>query len=231
MLTESDIQKFEAIIGYSFNNKALIKQALTHSSFANEQKINKSGDYERLEFLGDSILEMVSSSYLFKKYPEKKEGEMTKMRASMVCEAALAFCAADIGLAQFIQLGKGEEATGGRHKDSIISDVMEAVIGAIYLDSGIEMATNHINKFILNDLENKQVFYDSKSVLQELVQSQGLGHISYEICGETGPEHDKIFKTAVMVGEKKLGEGAGKTKKAAEQKAAYEAILVLKNNK
>ncbi|MCR5101031.1 MAG: ribonuclease III [Butyrivibrio sp.] len=231
MLTESDISKFEEVIGYTFKNKAFLKQALTHSSYANEQKINKTKDYERIEFLGDSILEMVSSTYLYNKYPDKKEGELTKIRASMVCEAALAYCAGDIGLSQYIQLGKGEEATGGRHKDSIISDVMEAVIGAIYLDSGIEEATRHINKFILNDLENKQIFYDSKSVLQEIVQSKSLGDIRYEICGEKGPEHDKIFESVVYIGKEKFGEGAGKTKKAAEQKAAYEAILVIKNNK
>ena len=231
MITEEKMHELENKIGYKFNDIKLLRQALTHSSFANEQKINKMPDYERLEFLGDSVLEMVSSTFLFKTYPNKKEGEMTKMRASMVCEAALAYCAADIGLAEYIILGKGEEATGGRHRESIISDVMEAVIGAIYLDGGIEYAKNHIDKFILSDLENKQIFYDSKSVLQEMVQSSQVGTVRYELCGESGPEHDKIFKTAVYVGDKKMGEGAGRTKKAAEQKAAYEAILAMKNTK
>ena len=147
----------------------------------------------------------------------------------MVCEAALAFCAQDIHLEEFILLGKGEEATGGRHRDSIISDVMEAVIGAIYMDSGITDAEKYINRFILSDLEDKQIFYDSKSILQEMVQSGG-GKLTYELCGESGPEHDKMFTTAVMIDDKKMGEGAGRTKKAAEQKAAYEAILALKNN-
>ena len=229
MITTEDIKRLEDRIGYCFKDENLVKQALTHSSFSNEQKINRFPDYERLEFLGDSVLEMVSSAFLFRTYPEKNEGQMTKLRASMVCEAALAFCAQDIHLEEFILLGKGEEATGGRHRDSIISDVMEAVIGAIYMDSGITDAEKYINRFILSDLEDKQIFYDSKSILQEMVQSGG-GKLTYELCGESGPEHDKMFTTAVMIDDKKMGEGAGRTKKAAEQRAAYEAILALKNN-
>ena len=160
MYSENDITELEDRIGYHFKDRALIRMALTHSSYANEQKINKQPDYERLEFLGDSVLEMVSSTYLYNNYPDKKEGQMTKMRASMVCEQALAFCARDFELEKYILLGKGEESTGGRHRDSIISDVMEAVIGAIYIDGGIEYAKKHIDKFILNDLENKQIFVD-----------------------------------------------------------------------
>lgn len=230
MITQKDISRLEERIGYHFKDNTLIIEALTHSSFSNEQKINHLPDYERLEFLGDSVLEMVSSAFLFRTYPDRNEGQMTKQRASMVCEAALAFCAQDIHLEEFILLGKGEEATGGRHRDSIISDVMEAVIGAIYLDSGVTEAEKYINRFILSDLEDKQIFYDSKSILQEMVQSKG-GSLSYEICGESGPEHDKIFRTVVMIDDKKMGEGAGRTKKAAEQKAAYEAILALKSNR
>ena len=211
-------------IGYQFKQPELLKLALTHRS------VSHKSNYERLEFLGDSVLEMVSSAFLFRTYPDRNEGQMTKQRASMVCEAALAFCAQDIHLEEFILLGKGEEATGGRHRDSIISDVMEAVIGAIYLDSGVTEAEKYINRFILSDLEDKQIFYDSKSILQEMVQSKG-GSLSYEICGESGPEHDKIFRTVVMIDDKKMGEGAGRTKKAAEQKAAYEAILALKSNR
>jgi ribonuclease-3 len=203
--------------------------ALTHSSYANEQKINKQPDYERLEFLGDSVLEMVSSTYLYNNYPDKKEGQMTKMRASMVCEQALAFCARDFELEKYILLGKGEESTGGRHRDSIISDVMEAVIGAIYIDGGIDYAKKHIDKFILNDLENKQIFVDAKSVLQELVQKDSTKTLSYEICGESGPEHDKIFKSRVLINGEILGEGEGHTKKAAEQQAAYQAVLKIKD--
>ncbi|SHH47680.1 ribonuclease-3 [Butyrivibrio fibrisolvens DSM 3071] len=229
MYIENDITELEDRIGYHFKDRALIRMALTHSSFANEQKINKQPDYERLEFLGDSVLEMVSSTYLYNNYPDKKEGQMTKMRASMVCEQALAFCARDFELEKYILLGKGEESTGGRHRDSIISDVMEAVIGAIYIDGGIEAAKKHIDKFILNDLENKQIFIDAKSVLQELVQKDSSKTLSYEICGESGPEHDKIFKSRVLVNGEILGEGEGHTKKAAEQQAAYQAVLKLRD--
>ncbi|MBQ1457779.1 MAG: ribonuclease III [Butyrivibrio sp.] len=229
MYSENDITELEDRIGYHFKDRALIRMALTHSSYANEQKINKQPDYERLEFLGDSVLEMVSSTYLYNNYPDKKEGQMTKMRASMVCEQALAFCARDFELEKYILLGKGEESTGGRHRDSIISDVMEAVIGAIYIDGGIDYAKKHIDKFILNDLENKQIFVDAKSVLQELVQKDSTKTLSYEICGESGPEHDKIFKSRVLINGEILGEGEAHTKKAAEQQAAYQAVLKIKD--
>ncbi|WP_026490932.1 ribonuclease III [Butyrivibrio sp. XPD2002] len=228
MIGDNELDELQNSIGYHFKDKNLLLQALTHSSYANEQKINKRGDYERLEFLGDAVLELVSSDYLYMKYPDKKEGEMTKMRASMVCEPALAYCATEVHLEKYLILGKGEEATGGRHRESIIADVMEAIIGAIYLDSGIDAARTHIEKFILNNPEEKQIFYDSKSVLQEIVQRDSALELRYEICGEKGPEHDKIFEAAVYVGDKKLGEGSGRTKKSAEQKAAYQAILELK---
>lgn len=230
MLTDEQIKKFEDIIGYEFKNKALITQAFTHSSFVNEQKINKKPDYERLEFLGDAVLEMISSAYLFKSFPDKKEGEMSKIRATLVCEGALAYDAEALDIRSYIQFGKGEEATGGRNKESIIADVMEAIIGALYLDGGIRQSKRFIDKYVLSNIEAVQIFVDSKSRLQEIVQGQNLGEIRYEICGESGPEHDKIFDVRVFVGGNNLGEGSGKTKKAAEQKAAYEAVLALKNN-
>ncbi|WP_199712453.1 ribonuclease III [Butyrivibrio sp. CB08] len=229
MLKETDIAKFEKLIGYTFRDKALITQAFTHSSFVNEQKINKKPDYERLEFLGDAILEMISSAYLFRSFPDKKEGEMSKMRASLVCEGALAYDAAALGIKDYIQLGKGEESTGGRNKESIIADVMEAVIGALFLDGGIEESKRFIDAYILSNIEAVQMFVDSKSILQEIAQGENLGEVRYEITGESGPEHDKIFEVRVFVGDDNLGEGTGKTKKAAEQQAAYKAILVLKN--
>ncbi|MBE5826720.1 MAG: ribonuclease III [Butyrivibrio sp.] len=225
------MSKFEQLIGYTFRDKALITQAFTHSSFVNEQKINKHPDYERLEFLGDAVLEMISSAFLYGAYPDKKEGEMSKMRASLVCEPALAYDADALDLRNYIQLGKGEEATGGRNKESIIADVMEAVIGALYLDGGIQESKRFIDTYVLSNIDAVQMFVDSKSLLQEMAQGENLGEIKYEICGESGPEHDKIFEVRVFVGEKNLGEGAGKTKKAAEQKAAYEALLALKNQK
>ncbi len=228
MLSEQDITKFENAIGYTFRDKNLLIQAFTHSSFVNEQRINKKADYERLEFLGDAVLEMISSAFLFRKYPDKKEGEMSKIRASLVCEPALAYAAEQLNIKSYIQLGKGEEATGGRNKESIISDVVESIIGALFLDGGIEESKRFIDAYILTNEESMQMFNDSKSVLQEIVQGQDIGQIRYEICGESGPEHDKIFEVCVFVGDKKMGEGTGKTKKAAEQKAAYQAILVLK---
>ncbi|MCR4996693.1 MAG: ribonuclease III [Butyrivibrio sp.] len=228
MLSEQDITKFENSIGYTFRDKELLIQAFTHSSFVNEQKINKKSDYERLEFLGDAVLEMISSAFLFRKYPDKKEGEMSKIRASLVCEPALAYAAEKLDIKNYIQLGKGEESTGGRNKESIISDVVESIIAALFLDGGIEESKKFIDAYILTNADSMQMFSDSKSVLQEIVQGKNIGQIRYEISGESGPEHDKIFEVCVFVGDNKLGEGTGKTKKAAEQKAAYEAILVLK---
>ncbi len=223
------LQMLEERIGYHFRNSALLKQALTHSSFTNEQKINKHKHYERLEFLGDAVLELVSSEFLFKEHKDTPEGELTKMRASMVCEPSLAFCAKDLELGQFMRLGKGEENTGGRHRDSITSDAMEAVIGAIYLDGGMEHAKKFIYKFILSDLEDKQLFYDSKSNLQELIQGKLKKEFHYELLEESGPEHDKIFEVEVFMEKESLGKGSGRTKKAAEQQAAYKALLLLRD--
>lgn len=218
----------EETIGYVFKDKALVKRALTHSSYANEQKINKSGDYERLEFLGDAVLELVSSEFFFHQYPDMPEGKLTKIRSSNVCEPALAYCAREFGLDQYILLGKGEEMTGGRNRDSIISDVCEAVIGAIYLDGGMEPAHAFIHKFILSDLENKTLFHDSKSILQEMVQANNHATLEYKLIKESGPDHDKEFTVEVIVAGKPIGTGVGKTKKSAEQKAAYEAIKAIK---
>ena len=224
MLTNR-LRLLEERIGYCFQDKKLLRQALTHSSCSNEQKINKLPDYERLEFLGDAVLELVSSDHIFRESPEMSEGELTKFRSSIVCEPALAFCARQIGLEEFILLGRGEELTGGRKRDSIISDVMEATIGAIYLDSGIEEARAFIGRFILSDLEHKQLFYDAKTILQEEIQKENGGVLRYELVREEGPEHDKTFVVEVMVGDRKAGRGNGHSKKAAEQHAAYEALL------
>lgn len=215
-------------IGYYFQDEGLLKQAITHSSFANEQKINKLSNYERLEFLGDAVLEMVSSEFLYKENPQMPEGQLTRTRASMVCEPALAYCARDIDLGSYILLGKGEEATGGRRRDSITSDVMEAVIGAIFLDGGIEEAKKYIYRFILSDLENKILFMDSKTLLQEEVQKNNTAQLHYELIGETGPDHDKEFHVKAYLDGKEIGTGVGRTKKAAEQQAAYEALMLLK---
>lgn len=224
-MAEERILRLEEKIGYQFQNKLLLKQALTHSSYANEQKINKFGDYERLEFLGDAVLELVSSDYIYQQNPDMTEGKMTKLRSSIVCEPALAFCAREMGLEEYIRLGKGEEATGGRGRDSIISDVMEAIIGAIYLDSGIDEAKSYIHRAILSDLENKQLFYDAKTILQEEVQKVNKGVLHYGLICEEGPEHAKVFAVNAMIDDRIIGKGTGHSKKAAEQKAAYEALV------
>ncbi|MBR6665139.1 MAG: ribonuclease III [Lachnospiraceae bacterium] len=223
-----ELELLEERIGYRFQDISLLKQAITHSSFTNEQKINKMKDYERLEFLGDAVLELVSSEFLFRQYEGKREGELTKMRASMVCEPSLAFCARDLELGEFLLLGKGEENTGGRKRDSITSDAMEAVIGAIYLDGGMEKAKEFIYRFILSDLEEKQLFYDSKTNLQELIQGKLKKEFHYVLVEETGPEHDKVFFVEIVMEDEVIGKGQGRTKKAAEQEAAYEALLLLR---
>lgn len=226
-----ELEELEGIIGYSFKNKELLKLAMTHSSYANEHNNSKLENNERLEFLGDAVLELTVSSFLYNEYKNVNEGELTKTRASMVCEPTLFLCAQDINLSDFILLGKGEEATGGRKRPSIVSDAMEALIGAIYLDSGIESAKTFITKYILNDVEDKKLFYDSKTILQEITQGRHMGDICYELISEEGPDHNKIFNVALRIGNKVVEKGSGKTKKAAEQEAAYKTILKLRANK
>lgn len=222
------LDELQSKIGYRFQNRDLLKQALTHSSFANEQKINKLKNYERLEFLGDAVLELVSSEFLFKENPQMPEGQLTKLRASMVCEPALAYCAKDIDLGSYMLLGKGEETTGGRYRSSITSDVMEAIIGAIFLDGGIEEAKKYIYRFILSDLENKILFLDSKTILQEEIQKKKDAQLRYELVSENGPDHNKEFAVEAYLNDVLIGSGSGRTKKAAEQQAAYEALLKMK---
>ena len=204
---------------------------MRHSSYTNEKHLPKYQCNERLEFLGDAVLELVSSEYLFRESPKMPEGKMTTTRASMVCEPSLALCARDIALGDYLLLGKGEEATGGRKRDSITSDAMEALIGAVYLDGGFTSAKEFIYRFVLNDLEDKKLFYDSKTILQEMVQADLGGEIVYHLTGEKGPDHNKTFSVDVLIGGKVLGSGDGRTKKAAEQQAAYEAILKLRRRK
>lgn len=225
------LHELQGKIGYQFQDETLLKQALTHSSFANEQKINKLNNYERLEFLGDAVLELVSSEFLYNENEDMPEGQLTRLRASMVSEPALAYCARDIQLNTYILLGKGEESTGGRKRDSITSDVMEAVIGAIFIDGGIENAKKFIYRFVLSDLEDKILFMDSKTLLQEEIQKKNTSQLRYELVGEEGPDHDKQFSVEAYLDERLIGSGVGRTKKAAEQQAAYEALKKLKGRK
>lgn len=223
------VEKLEQVIGYTFKDKLLVKRALTHTSFANEQKINKNGDYERLEFLGDAVLELLTSEYIYLNNSKMGEGAMTKLRSMTVCEPSLAQSAKQIDLSEYILLGKGENAMGGRKRDSIISDVMEALIGALYLDGGMEAAKRFVHQYILTDIKDKKVVYDAKSSLQELVQKRKAGQITYVLLAENGPEHNKEFECAVEIDGKRMGTGIGKNKKEAEQKAAAEALSFLKN--
>ena len=221
-------EELEKIIGYHFKNKHYLTQALTHSSYANEKKLGKLGSNERLEFLGDAVLELISSDYLYARFTQIPEGELTKKRASLVCEPSLAYCAREFGLPQFLLLGKGEDMTGGRNRDSIVSDATEALLGAIYLDGGFANAKEFIHKYILTDIEHKQLFYDSKTILQEVVQGEHE-QLTYVLTDESGPDHNKSFTVRACIGERVIGSGTGHTKKAAEQEAAYQALLMLKN--
>lgn len=221
-----DIKAFQQKIGYQFQNEKLLTQALTHSSYANEKHMKKLSDNERLEFLGDAVLEIISSDFLYKNYQDKPEGELTKLRASIVCEPTLAICAGEIKLGDYLRLGRGENLTGGRGRKSILSDALEAVIGAIYLDGGFANAKEFVLKYILTDIEHKQLFYDSKTILQEVVQGEHE-QLIYVLVHEEGPDHNKSFTVEARIGERVIGAGTGHTKKAAEQEAAYRALLAI----
>ena len=222
------IKEFQQEIGYEFKDESLLKQALTHSSYANEKHMKRLSDNERLEFLGDAILEAVSSEFLFLNYKDLPEGDLTRLRASMVCEPTLAFCTKDIHLGEYVFLGKGEDLTGGRQRKSVLSDAMEAVIGAIFLDGGFDEAKKFILTYIMTDIEHKRMFYDSKTILQEVCQGQFKQNVTYELLSETGPDHAKTFTVQVLVGKDVLGTGTGNTKKSAEQEAAYHGLIRLK---
>ena len=208
------LEKLERIIGYTFKNKQLLSQALTHSSYANEKKLGKLRCNERLEFLGDAVLELISSHYLYEKFPQLPEGELTNKRARRVCEPRLAYCAREFSLPEFLLLGRGEEMTGGRNRDSIVSDATEALLGAVYLDGGFANAKEFVLKFILNDIEHKQLFFDSKTILQEMVQEMGGHPVEYQLVKEEGPDHNKKFTVSAVVNGTVMGTGAGHTKKA-----------------
>ena len=219
----------EERIGYTFSDKTLLRTALTHSSYAHERKINKIECNERLEFLGDAVLEQISSVHIFKNHPKMPEGQMSKLRAAMVCETALAKCAKKIGLGDLIFLGRGEEGSGGRSKPSVTSDAYEALIGALFLDGGPEVAKEFVEREVLQEEPSVQVV-DPKTQLQELAQAKSLGAVSYELIEESGPEHDKIFVVRVHVGDTIQGNGSGHNKKSAEKAAAAEALENIKRN-
>ena len=222
--------EFEKRIGYSFKDPELLVTALTHSSYSNEIRLKKQECNERLEFLGDAVLELISSEQIFRNHPDQPEGDLTRIRASYVCEPTLALCAREICLGDYLQLGRGEDRTGGRERDSILSDAMEAPIGAVYMDGGFESAQRYVEEFILKDIEKKSLFYDSKTYLQEIVQ-RDLKKLEYVLLKEEGPDHNKSFEVGVLIDGKQLTTAVGRTKKKAEQAAAYEAILLLEDKK
>lgn len=227
MTEQENMRAFEEKIGYKFKDERLLYQALSHSSFANEKKGRKSN--ERLEFLGDSVLSIVVSNYIFHHQQQMPEGQLSKLRASLVCEKALFEFSKKIDLGEHIMLGKGEEHHGGRERPSIVSDAFEAVIAAIYLDGGMEPAEKHILRFMPKEFDSVTVtpFRDYKTVLQEIVQKNPEERVVYALVDESGPDHDKTFTVNVMLNSNVIGTGKGQSKKNAEQQAAREALLLM----
>ena len=222
------LTKLEQGLGYTFRNKALLENALTHSSYANENRERHLPDNERLEFLGDSILGFVVAEYLYRNFPDKLEGELTRIRADLVCERNLAEAAATIELGSYLLLGHGEEQGGGRKRDSIVSDAMESVIAASFMDGGFAAAKEIIDRLILSNIpKGRPRNFDYKTAFQELVQRKKDQQIHYELTGESGPDHDKHFEVEVLLNGKAVGHGVGSSKKRAEQAAAEAAIEAL----
>ena len=219
------IKDLENAIGYRFQNITLLQNALTHSSYANERWHNSLMSNERLEFLGDSVLGMVVAEYLYRTFPNRPEGELTRMRADMVCETTLAAIAVKLGLGKHLLLGKGEESGGGRKRNSILADAVESVIAACYLDGGMDAAADFVKKFVLVNVPTKKLHNaDYKTALQERVQQKRDQVLSYTLAAESGPDHDKQFTVELTLNGELVGTGIGSSKKRAEQEAAHAAI-------
>lgn len=230
---KSEFEVLEKKLGYSYKDKSLLKIALTHTSYANENKIRKELSNERLEFLGDAIVDFIVGHRLFEKCPDKLEGELSKMRAAIVCEQGLKDAADKIGLGEYILLGKGEENTGGRGRASIVSDAFEAIIASIYLDGGFETVKNWVLDKLKEPIEDAvkgKYNKDYKTILQEFIQQDG-SYVKYKIVGESGPEHDKVFEVQVLKNDTPICGGVGKSKKEAEQDAAKKALIKYKQIK
>ena len=228
------LAEFENIIGYSFKDKNILSLALTHSSYANEHKLGKFEYNERLEFLGDAVLEFFVSRYIFEKYPELPEGELTKLRASVVCEGSLAKKALEIHLGDYLFLGKGEELTGGRSRESVLADAFEAVIGAVIMDGGIDSAEKYVMglmKSVIESVRGSFMLMDFKTRLQEEIQKFSKESVVYIIVNETGPDHGKLFEAEVSHNGEVLGYGSGRSKKEAEQNSAKDALAKLNVSK
>ncbi len=221
--------KLEEALGYTYQDKTLLQMALSHSSYANEMFKDNLHSYERLEFLGDSILGLMTAEFLFNHQPPLPEGRMTRLRAELVCEASLHRVALRLDLGRYMRLGRGEEHSGGRQRPSILADMVEAIIAAMYLDSGMEECRRFVNEMILKDAEISDAHRtaDYKTQLQELVQRKSDQHISYTMTGESGPDHNKSFTFSVSINDVVAGQGSGRTKKEAEQMAAKQALEAL----
>jgi ribonuclease-3 len=218
-------------LGVTFTDIALLQQALTHTSYANERKAENVLHNERLEFLGDAVLDLIVSEYLFRNFAVLPEGELTKARATVVCEPTLARRAGEIGIGEYLLLGRGEAASGGRERLSILADAFEAVIGAIYLDSGFKAAWQFVLSQLQDDLaliQRGDYVKDYKTLLQEVVQRSSESKINYTVVSESGPDHSKVFEVAVSVNSERFGTGSGKSKKEAEQNAAKQALEQIK---
>ena len=222
------MEKLEEKLGYTFQNRALLENALTHSSYANENRHTGAQSNERLEFLGDSVLGMVTADYLYRVHPDLPEGDLTRTRAALVCEGSLVEVAQQLNLGSYLKLGKGEAAGGGRERPSIVADAVEAVLAAVYLDGGIGSARKIIQRFILDREEEKSGSRDYKTALQELVQRESGQVLAYRLVGSTGPDHAKRFQVEVELNGAPVGAGEGRSKKEAEQMAAKAAIGKLK---
>ncbi len=221
------LEEFERKIGYTFSDKNTLILAFTHSSYANEAKKGSHENNERLEFLGDAVLDMVVSEYMYRKFPKMPEGELTKLRAAVVCEGSLAELSRKLGVGRCLLLGKGEESTGGRNRDSILADAFEAIIGAICIDGGIAAVTEYIMSFMEGRIETtKSTFHnlDCKTHLQEIIQKTSKIPVRYVIVDAHGPDHNKVFVAEVMHEDTVLGRGSGRSKKEAEQSAANDAL-------
>lgn len=221
---KTDIKELQNKLGYEFKDESLLLRALAHSSYANE---NHSGSNERLEFLGDSVLGFITAENFFNNYTDFPEGELTKLRAAMVCEKSLAGFAREIQLGQYLLLGKGELITGGRERPSLQADAFEAVIAAIYLDGGMDEARRFVLKYIDEAIRRHQSVKDYKTMLQEVVQRNPGEIVEYVLVGESGPDHDKRFEVEVHLNSNVIGKGVGKSKKRAEQEAAREALALM----
>lgn len=224
---DNQFASLEEKIEYTFKNKLLLKEALTHSSYANERRKGVVCN-ERMEFLGDAVLSIITAELLYNKFPDMPEGELSKLRSSLVCTAELSEFAKEIDLGEYLLLGKGEMNTGGKERPSILENAFEALIAAIYLDGGMEKAKKYVLRFLNSALETHHIkFKDYKTALQEVIQKNPDETLNYVIVGESGPDHDKRFEVEVHLNSNVIGKGIGKSKKQAEQEAAREALLLM----